>query len=182
MMNTLHPATLVFLLCFSLGLLCHAEETKENLDALKSAGALIMEKEYAEAEEALRALREKELSLSTWGIASFNLGVTLRLSGQHTESIRIFEELLASGVNDLDPADNPMEHYRNYRHKACWEISFNYEAMEDFEKALEYMASAKSKHIFQDTCGHCYGQTMARLERRVQYLNKLKQKRAKPSE
>ena len=127
---------------------------------------------YAFPKEA--ALREKEITTTTWGMASFNLGIGYRLDGKYDEAIKVFIDVLKSDVNDRDPGANIMEHFRNYRHKACYEISYNYEAKGEIEKALEYMELAKTKYEFQDVCGTCFEQAEERRLKRIEMLTEKK--------
>ena len=148
------------------------KEKEEFLGELNAATKLLVQKKYSEAETALRTLRKKDITRSTWGKASFNLGFSLRMANKYLESIEVFQEIIASDVNDKEPSPNMMEHFMNYRHKSCWEISLNYELLEEYEKALHYMQQADSKHPFQDAdlCGSCSARAKKSLEQRVQFL------------
>ena len=110
-------------------------------------------------------------------MVSFNLGITLRLNSKYNESIIIFEEILKSKLNDRDPAPSLMEHFRNYHYKACLEISYNYEKLKDYKKALEYMNLAKTKYQFQDICGTCFEQAKKEIESRVKFLRNQKKEK-----
>lgn len=149
-------------------------EKKEYSDELQRATELLIEEHYEEATTALSALREKDITTTTWGMVSFNLGIGYRLDGKHDEAIKVFMEVLESDVNDRDPGANIMEHFRNYRHKACYEISYNYEAKGEIEKALEYMELSKTKYEFQDVCGNCFEQAEERRSKRIEILTEKK--------
>ena len=154
------------------------EERGECAQELNEATDLLVDGKLEESEEALRALRSKEITKTTWAMASFNLGINLKMQEKYQESIEVFKEILSSDVNDRDPAPNLMEHFRNYRHKACWEISYNYELMKDYEKALEYIDLAKTKYTFQDICGTCLREAHESIERRTKHLKELIEKRS----
>lgn len=175
---------IIFLFCFCISC-TNTEETKnvkptitpeqiqENhnyLIELENCTRHIMEDNYDLAEKSLRSLRNKNITLSTWGMASFNLGIALRLNKKYKESIIIFEEILKSNLNDRDPTPNLMEHFRNYHYKACLEISYNYENLKNFKMALEYLNLAKTKYKFQDICGTCLEHANKNLASRVDYL------------
>ena len=88
-------------------------------------------------------------------MVSNNLGIVLKIQKKYPEAIEVFKSVLVSDVNDRDPGSNLMESFRNYRHKACTQIALCYEALKDYEKAIEYIHLAKEKYVFQADCGNC---------------------------
>ncbi|MGJ8640447.1 MAG: hypothetical protein ACSHYA_13755 [Opitutaceae bacterium] len=154
------------------------EEKPQYLERLESATDLLIAGDLEKAEVALRELRAEKITLRTWGMASFNLGISLRYQGEYLDAIKVFEEVLESKLNDREPAPNIMEHFMNYHYKACMEISYNFELLEEYSKALESMKLAKTKHKFQDTCGTCYEQVDSEWVARVEHLENMKAKGA----
>lgn len=135
-----------------------AAEERENPkvdEALEKANKLFQEDKLQEAETAYRALREQKTKLSTWGVASFNLGINLRAQKKYDEAIQVFTEILDSKLNDKDPGSNIMENFQNYHYKACLQIAFTYKAQKKYPKSLEYMELAHSKHKFVSHCATC---------------------------
>ena len=145
-------------------------ETQKNLDAMNAAIDLIQEQKYEEAEQALAALRKEKLQKSTWAMASNNLGTVLEMDKKYSEAIKVFESILVSDVNDRDPGSNLMESFRNYRFKACIQIAFCYEALGNYESAIDYIHLAKDKYKFEADCGNCAEQaaeSLKQLESRI---------------
>ncbi|ADE53605.1 hypothetical protein Caka_0580 [Coraliomargarita akajimensis DSM 45221] len=158
------------------------EEKPEYIERLESATDLLIDGELVESEIALKKLRKEEITLRTWGMASFNLGINLRYQEKYMEAIGVFEEVLKSKLNDRDPAPNIMEHFMNYHYKACMEISYNYELLRKYTDALTYMELAKTRYKFQDTCGTCFEQIDAEWVARVKHLEDMKTKESNQAE
>ena len=130
-------------------------ESAANSRKLEEAGQLFDDKEYAKAEEAYKALRAGKLQKSTWGMASHNLGLVLKVEKKYDDAIEVFQSILDSDVNDRDQGEHVMENFRNYRHKAAIQIARCYEAKGDIPKALEFVELARTKYVFQAHCGNC---------------------------
>src|SRR4051812_44421268 len=79
---------------------------------------------------------------------------------------------LGSGVNDCDPSGNLMEAYRNYRHRACLEISMCHEEEGDREAALRYAVLARDRYPYRSWCGTCLMDSKATLRERIERLER----------
>jgi tetratricopeptide (TPR) repeat protein len=89
-----------------------------------------------------------------WGAATYNLALTIRREGHCDEAIPIFETLLASKVNDLDPGSHIMETYRNYRPLAQWNIGLCKLSSGDHAGALVAFRTLRTKYPFRSWCGN----------------------------
>jgi hypothetical protein len=107
---------------------------------------------------------------SAWGMAVFNSGVVHRQLGHFGEAIALFEQLLSSRVNDMDPGEELMETNRNYRHRACVGISACYEQQSDPAGALRYARLARDRYPFQSWCGTCMREANAAVRERIEQL------------
>jgi len=107
---------------------------------------------------------------SSWGIATFNSGITHKEAGRYQEAIGAFGELLYGGVNDFEPSPNLMEAYRNYRHRACVQVSDCYEAIGDYDNALDYAYMARDKYPYESWCGTCLLESHGALQDRIRQL------------
>lgn len=146
------------------------EEKPENIEMLTRANELIEEEKYAEAESLFRKLLKKDLTTSTAGMVSFNLGITLRLEKKYDESISVFEGILKSSVDDRDSSGELMEVYRNYKHRSCIQIAIGYEVQENYTKALEYIKMASDTYKYQADCGTCAEQSEDSLKKWTKHL------------
>ena len=108
-----------------------------------------------------------------WGKAAFNSGLALRQLGRPKEAIVLLERLLCSDVEDREPGGHIMEAFRNYRHRACLEISTSYQQLKDYDKALDYALMGRDTHRFQTWCGTCAMSSRAALRARIERLAKL---------
>ncbi len=107
---------------------------------------------------------------SEWGRATFNAGHLLRLIGRPAEAIPVLKTLFPSDVDDLEPAPDIMEAYRNYRHSAARRISRAYEDQEDWVRAYEWMKAAAEKYPYQSWCGTCLGQAQEEMKEELARL------------
>jgi hypothetical protein len=96
-----------------------------------------------------------------------NAGIADREGGRHREAIAWFETLLGSGVCDRDPSPNLMEVYRNYRHRACLEISACYEALGETASALRYAVLARDSYPYQSWCVTCQRSAAKEVAERI---------------
>jgi hypothetical protein len=105
-----------------------------------------------------------------WGPAVFNSGLAHREKGRHREAIAVFERLLDSSVNDLEPSGILMEAYRNYRHQACLQLSLCYEDLGDRPTALRCALLARDRYAYRSWCGTCQMEANAALRSQIERL------------
>lgn len=91
-----------------------------------------------------------------WPKALFNIGVVLKEQEAFDRAIEVFQRLLGSNVNDLEPGAHLMEDYRNYRSRASWEIGLCRLGSGDAAGALEAFRTTREKYPFQSTCGNAH--------------------------
>jgi len=147
-------------------------ETQEYLDRLEAANQRFSKGEVREAIRDWEALRAEDSRLSTWGKVTFNIGIAHKRLGGYDEAIRAFETIFPSKVDDREPGGNLMEEFRNYRYRACLEISSCYEAKGDIARALEYANLAREKYKYQAHCGTCAKEAESALSDRIERLEK----------
>jgi hypothetical protein len=63
-----------------------------------------------------------------------------------------------------------MEEFRNYRYRACLQISSCYESRGDVPHALEYARLARGKYRYQAHCANCAEDAAAGLRRWTEHL------------
>jgi tetratricopeptide (TPR) repeat protein len=150
------------------------EEKKDLLDRLERANALFSEDKIEAAVGIYKAVLAEKPMPPTWGKVTFNLGIALRRLSKLDEAIRTFETIFPSEVDDREAGGHLMEEFRNYRYRACLQISACYEAKGDMARALTFALSARDKHKYQAHCGTCAKNARERLEARITELKKKK--------
>jgi tetratricopeptide (TPR) repeat protein len=129
--------------------------------------------ERADADEALerwQAVTARYPFTSAWGKAIFNTGMVYKEQHRYEEAIGHFERLFPSHVDDHESGAGLMEVYRNYRHRACLEISSCYEARGDYAAALHHARRAKTEYRYQSWCLTCRASAGRELAKRIECL------------
>jgi Tetratricopeptide repeat len=114
-----------------------------------------------------------------WGPAVFNSGLAHHKKGRHREAIALFERLLNSSVNDLEPGGRLMEAYQNYRHQACLQLSRCHEDLGDFPSALRYALLARDRYPYRSWCGTCQMSANTALKAQIERLERGEREPAK---
>jgi len=147
-------------------------EKQEYLDRLQAANKRFSEGEVREAIQYWEALQTKDIQPSSWGKVAFNIGIAHKRLAEYDEAIRSFETIFPSKVDDREPGENLMEEFRNYRYRACLQISSCYEAKGDIARAFEYAKLAKEKYKYQAHCANCAMGAESALSERFERLKK----------
>ena len=131
--------------------------------------------EEGDPDEAIRRWEEvvaRYPYTSAWGPAVFNSGLAHRERGRYREAIAVFDRLLDSSVNDLEPSGILMEAYRNYRHQACLQLSRCYEDLGDHPSALRCALLARDRYPYRSWCGNCQMEANAALRSQIEHLER----------
>jgi len=145
--------------------IAHAQEQQAYLDRLTSANERFSNGEQREAIKEWEALRKEPLLPSTWGKLTFNIGIAHKILKDYDAAIQAFASIFSSKVDDREPGESIMEEFRNYRYRACLQISLCYSLKGDTTKALEYVRLAREKYTYQAHCGTCASDAEESLKR-----------------
>src|SRR5262245_29450095 len=121
--------------------------------SLEEATRLFESGDNKAAEAVYRQVIAQATNASERGMATFNMGMLLQKLARYDEAVAAYTNLIGQPVNDLEPGGHMMETYRNYRHRAQWEIGNCYFSRKDFTNALEAYRAAKDKHPLRTWCG-----------------------------
>ena len=149
-------------------------EEKEFLDRFDAANDLFSKGKLREAATAYDALLKERPKPPTWGKVTFNLGIAHMSLSEYDQAIRTFETVFASKVDDREPGGNLMEEFRNYRYRACLQISRCYEAKGDIPGALSFAIKARDQHTYRAHYGTCAMNAREALQARINDLQKKK--------
>jgi tetratricopeptide (TPR) repeat protein len=134
----------------------NAEEKEENMAAIYEALYLSQEKEdYAGAESAYRAVLSRDLRPSTRDLATFNLGITLKVQKRYDDAIAVLQSILDSRVDSYDAGESVMEASIDYRYESCIQIADCYQRQGKFREALDYRILARDKYKYRTDCSSC---------------------------
>jgi tetratricopeptide (TPR) repeat protein len=147
-----------------------AKDEKEAGELLDKGCILFEEGNYENAIEVWEEVYYDYKGTTSWGKATYNIGLGYLSMEEYKKAIPYFEEILESDVDDLEPGQCVMEAYRNYRHKSCLQISYCYEQLRDLDKALKYAIFARDKYPYQSWCGTCQMSAERSLEYKIQRL------------
>jgi hypothetical protein len=151
-----------------------AEDEKRAGELLNEGCFLFESKFYKEAIEVWEEVYYDYKGTTSWGKATYNIGLGYLCMEEYEEAIPYFEEILESDVDDLEPGQCVMEAYRNYRYKSCLQISYCYERLEDLDTALKYSILARDKYPYQSWCGTCQMYEDESLNYQIKRLTLLK--------
>lgn len=150
-------------------------DEKEAIEILNKGCTLFENNEYEDAIKLWEEIYYDYSGTTSWGKATYNIGLAYICLEEYNKAIPYFLEILDSDVDDLEEGQCVMEAYRNYRYKSCRQLSYCYEQLEDYNKALEYSYLAKDKYKYESWCGTCSASEYEYLEYDIRRLTVFKE-------
>lgn len=148
-----------------------SEEHEQRAGEIVNEGVELFETgDYVNAIIVWREVYNDYKGTTSWGKATYNIGLAYINLNQYDIAIEYFLEILDSDVDDLEAGQGIMEAYRNYRYKSCIKVSYCYEMLENYDKALDYIILARDKYPYQSWCGTCSISEQSSLEKKIRRL------------